>query len=93
MSLQTVNTHAVGYTGLGIGGVAILAAVGGFFKICSDPKIVLGFTYEWQTHQFGPNMAAVIGGGIAVVGALVVALLSTWLGRPPTVPADTKGSP
>jgi hypothetical protein len=93
VNLLAANTHAVANTGAWVGGAGVVAAVAAFFKVLSTPTIVLGFTYELQTHQFGPNGAAIVCSAVAIVGALVVGLLLSRYGRPETVPASPPEAP
>ncbi len=87
VDLRGANTHAVANAGAVFGSAGVIGALVGFFKVLSDPKIVLGFTYELQTHQFGPNCAAIVAAAIGVFGALVVGLVLSRYGRPETIPA------
>lgn len=85
--LQNLNTRAVANTGLAIGGAAIGAAVTGLFKILSDPDELVALYEAAHTHTDPSRaVAKLAGAGIAVVGALVLALLASYQGRPSTIP-------
>lgn len=89
----TLNTKGVGLAGLAVGGTAIVASVGAFFKLLTSPSylIALYWAISNAKHQrFTPDDGQVVAQAaaavIAIVGAFVVAVLLSWLGMPTTVP-------
>ena len=87
--LATLNTHQVGYVGLGAGG-ALIAAVAALFARLSDPKFLIDVLGEYETRTLGVNGATLLGLLFAVVGAALVAVLSSYFGRPYTIGKDAQ---
>jgi hypothetical protein len=88
VNLRALNTHAVGYTGLGVGAAGIIAAVSSLFALLSNPTFLFDLYTEAATRHLGKASFTFFAALFAIVGALVVALLYAWLGRPPTIAAD-----
>jgi|GEM_PF-3452449 len=94
--LNRLNSHGIGLAGLAIGGGSIVASVAGLFKLLSDPTY-LDALFIAAVHSRAHAATAVdvqtysqlVASGVTIVGAVVVALLMTWLGRPTTVPSNT----
>jgi hypothetical protein len=102
---RDLNTQAVGKGGLWGGAVLlILSAVGAWFTLLTNPTYLLALYAAIVNTQAvargvqgatvsADNMTAIAqfaGATIAVVGAIVLALIAAWLGRPATVPDDPK---
>jgi hypothetical protein len=98
--LNKLNTRFVGITGLAIGGVSIVTAVGALFNLLSDPKYLVALTlalHDSRAHSLtdadGFVLAQLLGAFIAIIGASIVALLATYFGRPAQIPDDPKPQP
>jgi len=94
----SLNTRAVGFTGLFFGAGAILAAVAAFFKLLSDPAYLLGLYWaiaHVRMHRAGPAdqqiLAQLCAALFAILGAIVVAVVAAYLGRPYTVKPPPPG--
>jgi hypothetical protein len=93
--LNRLNTHGVALAGLAIGGGSIVASVGALFKLLSDPTYIDALfvaIMHAREHKFDSNdlmtYAKLAAAFFAIVGAIVIALLLTYFGRPASVPAD-----
>lgn len=85
--LQRLNTGLVANGGLVVGVAAIGTAIGGFFRVASDPDELVALYEVTQTHTDPTHaLARIAGAGIGVVGAVVLSLVMTYLGRPSTLP-------
>lgn len=83
---ERLNTPAVANAGLAIGSTAVIAAIGYFFKVLSDPDELVGLYEAAKTHT-DPHgaIARIAGAAIAIVGALVVGGLMAYQGKPSTI--------
>jgi hypothetical protein len=97
--LNRLNTRGTGFAGLAIGGAAIIAAVVAFFKLLTDPQYLTSLARAlYDVHHATATdadhlaIAQLVAATLAIVGALVVALLSTYFGRPSQIP-DSPVSP
>lgn len=91
------NSHRTGFLGLFVGGsTLIFAAVGALFRLLSRPQYLVDLYHAIRAEQYHTASAAdalavaQLGGAcIALIGALVLALLLTYFGRPYTVAPDS----
>lgn len=88
-SLLRLNTRFVANSGLIGGGLTIIAAVAYFFNVLKDPTELVNLYVAIKTHG-DPNgaIAKLVGAAIGVVGALTVALLAAYFGKPASVPQE-----
>lgn len=98
--LNALNTRAVGFAGLGIGAVSITAAVAAFFKLLSDPHYLIALAHALVNVRRGDAtddnwyaLAQLVGCFIAIVGAAVISILSSYLGRPAKLSDTPKTTP
>lgn len=89
--LERLNTPLVANTGLAAGSISICGAMWGLFRIASDPDELVALYEAAHTHTDPTHaVAKLVGAGILVVGALVVSLVASYLGRPSTIPQPPK---
>lgn len=96
MILRKLNTTTVANSGLVVGTAAILTALAGLFKVVSDPDELVALYLAFQTRSDPTHaLAKLVGAGVAVVGALAVALVAAYLGKPSTLspPATAEAEP
>lgn len=92
--LNRLNTHGVGLAGLAIGGGSIVVSVGALFKLLSDPTYLDALfvaIMHVQRHIVDSNdvmtYAKLVAAFVSIIGAIVLALVMTYFGRPASVPA------
>lgn len=97
--LLRANTHRVGSAGLLIGGTSIVASVAALFRLVADPTYVDALFVAIMHARAHATTAAdvqtyaqLVGAAVAILGAVIVALLLSYLGRPTTVPSDASGA-
>lgn len=97
--LNRLNSHGIGLAGLAIGGASIVGSVYALFGLFTSKDgpqylVALAFAadhlarHEALTSTDQLALAQLACALIGILGAIVVALLLSWLGRPVTVPSS-----
>ncbi len=94
--LTRLNSHGTGYAGLLLGGGSIVASVAAFFRLLSSPTYLdalFAAVMHARAHALTAadvqTYAQLAGACVAIIGAIAVALLLTYFGRPLSVASDT----